>query len=109
VLRATVEEIKVANYFSIIVDSTPDVSHVDQLRVARFLLLDNVGHTSERMKDAVLSFMNENDMDIKNRRGLNCETASMFGVYRGLQARLKAIHSLDLVGKSAAEAFTEIL
>jgi hypothetical protein len=54
--------------------------------------------------------MNENDMDIKNRRGLNYETASkMFGVYRGLKARLKAIHSLDLVGRSATEVFTEIL
>ena len=43
VLKPIVEEIMRAKYFSIIVDSTPDLSHTDQLSIIiRYCLKDKV-------------------------------------------------------------------
>ncbi|XP_050065250.1 zinc finger MYM-type protein 1-like [Aphis gossypii] len=66
VLQQMVKEIKEAKYFYISIDSTPDISHVDQLSfifwyvqnngspVERFLgFLPNSGHKSEELADAV--------------------------------------------------------
>jgi hypothetical protein len=70
VLQTIIKEIQTAKYFSIIVDSNPDVSHVDQLSFViqyeyvygkgfpqeRFLdFLGNTGHMSKQLCDAVLS------------------------------------------------------
>jgi hypothetical protein len=64
------EEIVESKYFSIIVDSTPDVSHCDQLSFIiryvnrnglpreRFLeFIRNTGHTGEELADSVLKFL----------------------------------------------------
>ncbi|XP_050064590.1 zinc finger MYM-type protein 1-like [Aphis gossypii] len=115
-------------YLSIIVDSTPDISHTDQLAfifryvsnngepVERFLkFLANSGHKSKDLADAVFMVLEENEIDINNCRGQSYDNASnMSGVYSGLQARIKeaclhavyvpcAAHSLNLVGECAAD------
>ncbi|XP_065664392.1 zinc finger MYM-type protein 1-like [Hydra vulgaris] len=95
VLTHIITEIKKAKYWGIIVDSTPDIFHVDQLSVIFRYYLN--GHVY--------------DIDITNCRGQAYDNASnMSGKYSGLQARLKerselafhipcAGHSLNLVGQ----------
>lgn len=125
-------EIQATKYFSIIVDSTPDIAHIDQLSfiiryvkedgspVERFLnFLPNIGHKSEELETAVTSMLASFKIDIGNCRGQSYDNASnMSGIYTGLQARLKrlnpladyvpcAAHSLNLVGACAAECVTE--
>lgn len=124
-----IKEIKNAKYFSISVDSTPDIGHIDQLSliiryvddnrqpVERFLcFLDNVGHKAEQMAEAVLSTIENLNLNICNLRGQSYDNASnMSGIYSGLQAKIKTIsplaqfvpcsaHSLNLVGTNAASS-----
>jgi len=131
VKNTIINEIKNAKYFSIVVDSTPDISHTDQLAcifryvktngepVERFLqFITNSGHKSEDLADAIFMVIGENELDIKNCRGQSYDNASnMSGVYSGLQARIKgacpyaifvpcAAHSLNLVGEYAANCCT---
>lgn len=128
VINTILEEVRDSKYFSIIVDSTPDISHTDQLSIIlryvqksgevkeRFLeFLENCGHKGEQLADAVFKFLNDHGLDIQNCRGQSFDNASnMSGAYSGLQARLKQVnplifyvpcsaHSLNLVGSSAAE------
>ncbi|XP_071578286.1 zinc finger MYM-type protein 1-like [Temnothorax nylanderi] len=132
VKNTIVREIQAAKYFSIVVDSTPDIAHIDQLSfiiryvkedgspIERFLgFLPNVGHKSEELETAVTSMLASLKIDISNCRGQSYDNASnMSGIYTGLQARLKrlnpladyvpcAAHSLNLVGACAAECVTE--
>lgn len=131
VKETIVNEIKDAKYFSIVVDSTPDISHTDQLSlifryvkkkdepVERFLqFVANAGHKSEDMADAIFIALGANELDIKNCRGQSYDNASnMSGIYSGLQARIQevcnhavyipcAAHSLNLVGECAASCCT---
>jgi len=128
ITKQIVEEVKVSKYFSISVDSTPDVSHVDQLSfivryiskdgtpIERFLkFIANTGHKSEQLADAVFDTFNQYNLDIKNCRGQSYDNASnMAGKCTGLQARIKEViplaiyvpcsaHSLNHVGKSAVD------
>ena len=105
-------------------DSTPDVSHVDQLTfIVRFV--DSIGKPVERfmkfipisghMANVVLGTLHEHDLSIMDRRGQSYDNASnVSGKYRGLQARISEVnpltvcvrcsaHSLNLVGSCAAE------
>ncbi|XP_043271756.1 zinc finger MYM-type protein 1-like [Venturia canescens] len=132
VLRTIVSEIKSAKYFSMIIDSSPDISHVDQLTfviryvqndgspIERFLqFIPNTGHKAQEMTDAVTSALKKFEIEISNCRGQSYDNASnMSGVYNGLQAQIKklspeaayipcAAHSLNLVGQSAAESCEE--
>lgn len=125
-------EVQLAKYFGIIVDSTPDIAHVDQLAiiiryvrqhgetVERFLeFLPNTGHKAKDIENAVLNSLEKNGLDIMNCRGQSYDNASnMSGIYSGLQARIKTInpladyvpcaaHSLNLVGTCAAESVSE--
>ena len=129
VINKIVTEIKQAKYFSISVDSTLDISHVDQLSfivryvsengwpVERFLkFIPNCGHKAEDLAKVVLETLKNNDLDIADCRGQSYDNASnMSGVYSGLQARIKQVnplidfvpcsaHSLNLVGSCAAES-----
>ncbi|XP_065658629.1 uncharacterized protein LOC136083152 [Hydra vulgaris] len=121
VLTHIITEIKKAKCWGIIVDSTPDISHVDQLSVTSRYYLN--GHVYERffcflqikshgksLITDILDLLERYDIDITNCRGQTYDNASnMFGKYSGLQARLKeqselafyipcAGHSLNLMG-----------
>ena len=123
VLTHIITEIKKAKYWGIIVDSTPDISHVDQLSVIFlyylnghvyerfFCFLQIKNHDGKSLITDILDLLERYDIDITNCRGQAYDNASnMSGKYSGLQARLKerselafyipcAGHSLNLVGQ----------
>lgn len=132
VTKQIVQEAKTAKYFSISIDSTPDSSHTDQLAfilryvkedglpIERFLrFIPNPGHKSEQLAEVVLATLKSYGLDIANCRGQSYDNASnMSGHYTGLQARILernplavyipcSAHSLNLVGKHAAESCKE--
>lgn len=93
-----ITEINEAKYYSLILDSTPNLSHNDQLsviiryvntdghRVKRFLQLIPVnGHDSETLKNTTLQELKKVNIGIKNCRG-QCynNTSNMAGIYNGL-------------------------
>ena len=127
VITKIISDVKAAKYFAISVDSTPDISHVDQLTfiirfvdssgkpVERFLkFIPLAGHDGESMMNVVIDTLHEHDLSIKDCRSQSYDNASnMSGKYQGLQARIKQVnprtdfvpysaHSLNLVGSSAA-------
>ena len=63
------KEVKTAKYFSVSVDSTPDISHVDQLTyilryvlpsgpVERFLTFFNIrGHSGRELAESLLEYL----------------------------------------------------
>nr|CAH7758965.1 unnamed protein product [Callosobruchus chinensis] len=126
------EEAKCSQYFSLIIDSTPDISHVDQLSfviryvkqngepVERFMkFLPHIGHKALDMFNAVTETLKLYGLDIQKCRGQSYDNASnMSGIYSGLQARVLEItplasyvpcagHSLNLVGTHAVESCIE--
>ncbi|XP_043483534.1 uncharacterized protein LOC122511996 [Leptopilina heterotoma] len=126
VLREIVARIKIAKYYSISVDSTADEGHIDQLTVViryvenlnpveRFLtFIPNCGHTGKDMAQALLEFLSKQSLNIMDCRSQSFDNAAnMSGKYKGMQALIKVenplaehlpcfAHSLNLVGKSAA-------
>lgn len=130
-MKTIVKELKSAKYYSISVDSTPDLSHVDQLtfivryvkdgqpieRFLQFLPMDE--HNAQYIADTILKFFESLDIPTKDYRGQSYDNASnMSGKYAGVQSRIKevyefaiyvpsAAHSLNLVGVQAAECVTE--
>jgi hypothetical protein len=129
VRNGIVAEITNSKYFSVSVDSTPDLTHVDQLTVIiryvneqfesveRFLTFLQIerSHTGQNLADCLLAYLDSQSIDIMNCRGQSYDNASnMSGRYNGMQARLKAInpsavfipctaHSLNLVGVNAVQ------
>ena len=126
-------EIKESKYYSISVDSTPDVCHTDQLTFT-VILKENVpaerflefipiyGHGSEYLANTVLhTWQKKKNIPIADCRGQSYDNASnMTGHYSGLQARIKSInqtafyvpyaaHSLNLVGNNAAQCCLEVV
>jgi len=130
VKQEIISRVKRSKYYSVSLDSTPDKSHVDQLTlvmryiendapVERFLtFMGNKGHQAQNMFDALMEFLREHDLDIRDCRGQSYDNASaMSGKYNGLQAKVIEMsntaawipctaHSLNLVGKNAAECCT---
>lgn len=132
VVNSIVQEVKRARYFSISIDSTPDISHTDQLSfivryvnkqgepVERFLcFIDKIRHKSHQLSEAAIMILKKYDFNTTYLRGQSYDNASnMSGLYSGLQARIKSInaladfvpcsaHSLNLVGKNAASCCYE--
>lgn len=132
VMDEIMTEAKDSKYFGIVVDSTPDISHTDQLTfilryvskfgepVERFLcFLPNVSHKSANIVEAILHIFTKHKLDGSNCRGQSYDNASnMSGIYSGTQTRIKAhfpyaefvpcsAHSLNLVGSCAAESCVE--
>lgn len=131
--NSIIEEIKNSKYYSIIVDSTPDISHMDQLSfiiryvpvgqsnaVERFLkFIPNVGHKSKDLYDTIIVALTAYDLKLEDCRGQSYDNAAnMSGSYAGLQALIIesnalaiytpcAAHSLNLVGASAVESIRE--
>lgn len=108
VINTIVAELKSSTYYSISIDSTPDVSNIDQLSfviryinsigepVERFLgFIENIGHKAEPLAEATFSILKKNDIDIKFLRGQSYDNAAnMSGAYSGVQARIKLVHHL---------------
>ena len=98
-------EIKDSKYYSINVDSTPDVCHTDQLTFTVRYLKENVpterflefipiyGHESEYLANTVLHTWQKKNIPIADCRGQSYDNASnTAGHYSGLQARIKSIN-----------------
>ncbi len=124
-----IKEIVDAKYFSLILDSTPDVSHTDQFTII-FRFVDKEGQPVERflqftpisshkaadLEETVVNILEKMHINLNKCRGQCYDNASeMSGAYSGLQTRIRnrnkyAIyvpcggHSLNLVGNSAAES-----
>lgn len=103
-----VSEIQTSKYFAMIVDSTPDVSHVDQLTIVlryvdqtglaveRFMeFLENTGHKGKEMETEVTDCLKTRSINIMDCRGQSYDNAkNMSGKFKGLQRRIKEINPL---------------
>nr|XP_023013761.1 zinc finger MYM-type protein 1-like [Leptinotarsa decemlineata] len=131
VLSQIISELEKAKYYSISVDSTPDISHIDQLTfVVRYMMdcspierfLDFIPierHGVEYVSASAVFFLEENGIDLQDCRGQTYDNApNMAGQYNGLQAKLKEhctcalfvpflAHSLNLVVGQAAGCVIE--
>lgn len=122
------DELKKSKYYSLSVDSTPDITHSDQLTVIlRYVLTDGTpverfltfvklqDHTGAHMEEVVLNTLSALEIPLSDMRGQSYDNASnMSGKYKGLQARITdhnslaeyvpcTAHSLNLVGTHAAD------
>ena len=102
-VRRVTAEINQAGMFSVIADTTPDVSHIDQLSVvARYVNAE--GNPQERLVDikvihdktgdghaqGIISSLNEKCLDTADVVFQSYDyTSSMSGIYKGCQAKLK--------------------
>ena len=132
VAHVIVEEVKKAIYFSISADSTPDITHEDQMTVMlryvlpdeklfeRFLKLIKIdSHKGNDLANELVTFLQDIGIDVKNCRGQSYDNASnMSGIYSGVQANITkhapsadfvpcSAHSLNLVGHKSAECCDE--
>ena len=127
VLSVIVEQLKAAKYYCVSIDSTPDISHVDQLTIiVRYVMEDGPverfltfmpfeSHTGKGLANVLLAFMEDIGIDIENCRGQTYDNASnMSGRYNGVKAHVERLnpfakyvpcfaHSLNLVGRSAVD------
>ena len=124
------EEIKTAKYFSILLDSTPDVSHIDQMTfIVRYVKISSNnevqikefflnffplrGKNTDEITKSIFNKIEQNGLDIMMCRGQAYDNAStMAGVRAEVQCRIKYIncyglfipcgnHSLNLAGVHA--------
>ncbi|CAH0400600.1 unnamed protein product [Chilo suppressalis] len=123
-------QIKKAKYYSIIFDSTPDISHRDQTsQVLRYVVIENQevrvvesfidfietkSKTAGDIAEMILKKLNSDGLDIMDCRGQAYDNAAvMAGKHTGVQERIKDInlkaefvpcsnHSLNLVCLHAA-------
>lgn len=103
VINTIIKEVKTSKYFSVIIDPTPDLAHIDQLSfiiryvktngepVERFIgFIENFGHKAESLANTIFKMLNKFDIDIKYLRGQSYDNArKMAGIYSGVQARIK--------------------
>lgn len=126
--KQIIAELEDAKYYSLSVDSTPDVSHTDQMAICvrymkdgkaveRFICFVPIeNHTSNHMAETIFKIFDDKSINIMDCRGQSYDNANnMAGCYNGLQTKITnvnafatfipcAAHSLQLVGKSAAAA-----
>ncbi|XP_040210939.1 zinc finger MYM-type protein 1-like [Rana temporaria] len=123
ILEHVINRVKMAKYYSVSVDSSEDYSHTDQLTVIfrylegkqpveRFVtFLPSTGHKGEEMANALLKFLNNVGLSIQECRGQSYDNASNMSLILNLNKYAKYIpcfgHSLNLVGKDAANSCSE--
>ena len=88
VLCTILEKVKESKYYSISVDSTPDISHTDQLTftlryikgcepVEHFLMFIPIfSHGAKALTDIVVDFLNENKIPLSKCLGPSHDKAS---------------------------------
>ena len=92
-----ISEIKQAKYYSVSVDSTPDITNVNQKTIVfryvlphgpveRFVIfIPTRGHTGHQLADLLLEFIEDNGICLKDLRGQSYDNASnMIGKYKGM-------------------------
>ncbi|KAL3851950.1 hypothetical protein ACJMK2_015640 [Sinanodonta woodiana] len=97
--RLIMDEVWFSGYFSLSVDSTPDLSHVDQVSVVLRYFIDGEpielfltvlelqSHTGEDMAKQVLQYLREVcNLNFSKCRGQSYDNAAnMSGHYKGMQ------------------------
>lgn len=131
-------ELKNSKYYSIIVDATPDSSHVEQTSfVIRYVGLNDISNeyeiqerfleftdcnekTGQDIANLIKSVLEKSNIPIEECRGQGYDNGSnMSGAYQGVQALILKLnplakyspcgcHSLNLCGVSAAECCSEV-
>ncbi|KZR99574.1 putative Zinc finger MYM-type protein, partial [Daphnia magna] len=90
VLSLIISDIQEARFFSVSIDSTPDLTHVDQLSMImryfsvksheateRFLsFIPTESHTGEYLANIIFKFFEDQKIDIKNARGQSYDNAA---------------------------------
>lgn len=132
-----IKEVKIAKYFSILFDCTPDVSHQEQMsQILRYVNVCNGKvsieerfidfiHSHEKTGDGlaneILQKLKSDGLDIANVRGQGYDNgANMSGKYNGVQAKIQqmntharfvpcAAHSLNLAGVNAANVTSDMV
>lgn len=130
VRRSIVDSVKEAKYFTLMLNSTPDIPHRDQTsQVLRYVVINgkNVkvresfidfietrGKRAEDVTNMILNKLQHDGVDIQNCRGQSYDNASvMSGQHSGVQKRIQEInpraqfvactnHSLNLAAHHAA-------
>ena len=133
-LKETIlNQLKIAKYCSFSIDSTHDITHMNQLTLTiRYVMANGnpieiflkfvpiTSHTGHSLFEVIKgTFYGEMGIEFKDCRGQTFDNASdMAGIYSGVQGRVlkindKAVftpcmaHSLNLSGTAAAESCTE--
>ena len=138
IVHCMLREIKQAKYYSIILDCTPDLSHVGQLSViVRMVAVDDTdtpqikehfmgfleveSSTGESLSNLILKRLEEFNLPFEDCRGQSYDNgANMKGKIKGVHARLlkknpRALfvpcgaHTLNLVVADAAKSSTDAL
>ena len=117
-----VDEVKSSSYFSLSVDSTPDLSHIDQLSVAfrylkdgqpigRFLtFLELKSHTEEDMANQVLQYLSEIcKLDFSKCRSQSYDNAAnTSGRYKGMQQKVLELNKFAIYVPYAAHLLNRV-
>lgn len=130
VRSSIIESVKQAKYFTIMFDSTPDLSHVDQMsQVIRYVDINEGevevkesfvdffpldGKTAQALTDQILTKLHEDGLNLSDCRGQGYDNAAtMAGIHAGVKQRILQLnpkatfipctnHSLNLAGVHAA-------
>ena len=133
VLDIIISEIKQAKYYSVSVDSTPDITNADHLTIIFWYVLPDGpverfvkfvparGHTGHQLADFLFEFIEDNGTSLKDLRGQSYDNPSNISrKYKGMEAIIKernhqaeyipcVAHSLNLVEKCAAECCQSVV